>query len=161
MSFGSMIQELLGLPGTNLGLVKTKINEAFVAIQSEQIWSFQIKQGGWLTPGLLGGATAQSTFLSPGSITVTPFSQTVIGDAIATQAWLATIPNPPFITQYQIRSPYFSIYNIIALGSSDTVAYLTIFDPGSSQTPGTYMVNAVGGGGAAHRLRSLWMRPAR
>lgn len=147
-----MYQELLGIPGTNLGLCKTKINEALAAIQNENAWSFQLITGGWLTPGLLGGPTTQ--FLSPGTITVTPFTSTIVGDAAATAAWLATILYPPLVTQQQIRVPYYSLYSIVALGSAGTVAYLTITSPGSGQTPGTYTVNGVGtpGSGAQAQI---------
>jgi hypothetical protein len=138
MAFQNMIQELLGIPGVNFGLIKIKLNEALQAIQNENVWSFQLQTGGWLTPGLLGGPTTQ--FLSPGTITVTPFTTTITGDATATAAWLGTNTNPPFITQYQIRVPYYSLYNIIALGNNGTLAYATINTAGSSQTPGTYTV---------------------
>lgn len=153
MAFINMFQEMLGIPGMNLGLAKTRLNEAFLKIQNENTFSFQCKVGGWLTPGLLGGPVsgqgqnqsfnAGAVFLSPGTISVTPFTNTITGDAVATAAWIATIANPPFITQYQIRVPYFSIYSITALNFAGTVAYLTVNTPGSGQTPGTYTVNAV------------------
>jgi len=153
MAFINMFQEMLGIPGMNLGLAKTRLNEAFLKIQNENTFSFQCKVGGWLTPGLLGGPVsgqgqnqsfkAGAVFLSPGTISVTPFTNTITGDAVATAAWIATIANPPFITQYQIRVPYYSIYSITALNFAGTVAYLTINTPGSGQTPGTYTVDAV------------------
>jgi len=166
MSLGSMRQELLGIPGANFGLVTTKINEALAAVQNENVFSFQLQTGGWLTPGLLSGlsnlpvgygqgpygqgaygGTLGTTvptpnFLSPGLITVTPFSTTITGDPIATAAWTANTPYPPFLTQQQIRVPYYSLYNIIALGNNGTVAYLSVMLPGSGQTPGLYAVNA-------------------
>lgn len=149
--FSNMIQELLGVPGTNLGLVKTKINEAFAAIQNEQVWSFQCITGGWLTPGLLGGASQTgdpgSTFLSPGTISIVPYTNTLLGDAVATATWLANIFNPPLITQYQFRVPYYSLYSATALQFADTVAYLTILTQGSGQTPGQHLVAGVGGSG--------------
>ena len=140
MAFFNMTQELLGIPGTNLGLVKTKINEALTAIQNENVWSFQLQQGGWLTPGLLGGPSTQ--FLSPGTITVTPFTTSITGDATASAAWIATIANPPFITQYQIRVPYYSLYSIIALDATDPNAVVLTLDRPwmePAQTNGTYM----------------------
>ncbi|CAN5951054.1 unnamed protein product [Sphagnum jensenii] len=109
MSFNSMINEILGIPGMNRGLAATKINEAFQLIQDERVWSFQLVTGGWLTPGLLGGYT--DTFLSPGNITVQSYTNTIVGDAVATAAWAAA--SKPFITSYQIRVPYYSLYNII------------------------------------------------
>jgi hypothetical protein len=126
MAFSNMIQELLGIPGCNLGLVKTKLNESLATIQNENVWSFQLQEGGWLTPGLLGGPSIE--FLSPGKITVTPFTDTITGDATASAAWLATITNPPLITQYQIRVPYYSLYNVIALDATNTSAVVLTID---------------------------------
>lgn len=146
MAYRNMIQELLGLPGMNQGLAKTRINDAFLKIQNENVWSFQLKDGGWLTPSLLGGNTTQ--FLSPGTITVVPFSTSILADAVATAAWTANVPYPPLLTQQQIRVPYYSLYNIIAIGSAPTVAYLLINTPGSGQTPGIYTVSGTGGGGS-------------
>lgn len=148
MAFRNMIQEILGVAGMNRGLAATRINEALEKIQNENVWSFQLKDGGWLTANMLGGPN--TSFLSPGTITVIPFSTQIIGDAVATAAWIAPVPYPPFLTQQQIRSPYYSLYNIIALGNAPagTIAYLTIFTAGSGQTPGTYTVSGVGGGGS-------------
>ena len=137
MAFVNMIQELLGTPGMNRGLVASRINEAFTKIQNENVFSFQCQTGGWLTAHLLGGFT-NSQYLSPGTITVTPYTNTITADAIATAAWTAPIPYPPLLTQQQIRVPTFSLYNIIALGNNGTVAYATVLTPGSGQTPGTY-----------------------
>ncbi len=128
MAFFNMYQELLGIPGVNLGLCKTKINEAFVAIQNENVWSFQLQTGGWLTPPLLGGPSV--SFLSPGTITVTPFTNTVTGDATASAAWLAALISPPFLTQQQIRVPYYSLYSIIAADvTNPNAVVLTLHRP--------------------------------
>ena len=124
----------------NFGLAKSRVNDAFLKIQNENVWSFQCLDGGWLTPNMLGGPNTQ--FLSPGTISVIPFSTTITGDAVATAAWTAAVPYPPLLTQQQIRVPYYSLYNIIALGNNGTVSYLTINTAGSGQTPGTYTVNA-------------------
>jgi hypothetical protein len=134
--FQNMVQEILGVPGMNRGLAATRINEAFQKIQNENVWSFQCQTGGWLTANLLGGPNTQ--FVSPGTITVVPFTTTITGDAIATAAWTAPVPYPPLLTQQQIRVPLYSLYNIIALGNNGTVAYVTIVNGGSGQTPGTY-----------------------
>lgn len=162
MAFQNMTQELLGVAGTNLGLVQTKINEAFMAIQNENTWSFQLQTGGWLTPGLLGSITVSggssdgivpAIFLSPGTITITPYTNTLLGDAVATAAWVAQIFNPPFITQYQFRVPYYSLYSATALQFAGTVAYLAISFAGAGQTPGSYVVNGVGGSGGGAQVR--------
>ena len=144
MALQNMVQEILGsIPGSNYGLCKTKVNEAFSSIQNEQAWSFQIQTGGWLSPGLLGAGGIQgqpgSTFLSPGTITVTPFTNTITGDAVATAAWNA-VTSIPLLPQQQIRVPYFLLYNIIAQGNNGTLAYANILSGGSGQTPGTYTV---------------------
>lgn len=137
MSFSSMTQELLGtISGTNLGLVKTKINEAFSLIQDEQVWSFQLQVGGWMSPGLLGGQT-NTSFLSPGTISIQAFTNQMTGDAVATAAWYGA--NNPIITTYQIRVPYYDLYSIIAINGNGTIAYATIFSAGSAQAPGVYI----------------------
>jgi hypothetical protein len=137
----NMVQELLGIPGMNFGLATTRINEALTAIQNENMWSFQMQDGGWLTPGLLGGPNTE--FLSPGTITVTPFTTTITGDATASAAWLANIVNPPLLTQQQIRVPYYSLYSIIAADATNTNAVvLTIDRPWMepAQTLAGYMI---------------------
>ena len=144
MSLQTMIQETLGfVPGCNFGLAKSKLNEAFQAIQNENTFSFQLVTGGILTPGLLGGngisGNPGTTFLSPGTITVQPYTNTITGDAVATAAWNA-ITSPPLLTQYQIRVPYYSLYSVIAQGNNGTLAYVNIVTAGSGQTPGTYII---------------------
>jgi hypothetical protein len=141
VAFQNLIQDVLGtIPGMNRGLAATRINEAYTKIQMENVWSFQNVTGGWLTPSLLGGPNVGTNFLSPGTITVVPFTTTITADAVATAAWTANVPYPPLLTQQQIRVPTFSLYNIIALGNNGTVAYATVVTPGSGQTPGTYTV---------------------
>ena len=135
----------------NRGLAATRINEAFTRIQNENTWSFQQITGGWLTPSLLGGNTTSGNYLSPGTITVVPYTNTITADAVATAAWTATVPYPPLLTQQQIRVPLYSLYNIIAIGNNGTVAYATVLTSGSGQTPGVYTVPvldpAIGAGG--------------
>lgn len=165
MAFQNLIQDVLGtIPGMNRGLAVTRINEAFSAIQNENIWNFQIQTGGWLTPNLLEfherhgfsetpyeslpddhfrfphRREQEGYWISPGTITVTPFTNTITGDAVATAAWTQTVPYPPLLTQMQIRVPTYSLYNIIAVGNNGTVAYVKVLTPGSGQTPGTYTV---------------------
>jgi hypothetical protein len=171
MAYANMIQECLGaISGTNLGLVKIKLNEAFEAIQNENLFSFQLKTGGWLAPGLLGDHVYPDShrhehhhehnfypdrpdfdfgidpgFLSPGTISIEPYSDQMTGDAIATAAWYKA--KNPIITVYQIRVPYYDLYNIIAIGGNGTIAYATIFTQGSGQTPGTYTIPVLDNGG--------------
>jgi len=145
MAFSNMIQEMLGaVPGMNLGLAKTFLNEAFTLIQDENVWSFQQQTGGWLSPGILGGNT--DTFLSPGTISIQPFTNQMTGDSVATAAWYGA--NNPVITVYQIRVPYYDLYNIIAINGNGVIAYATIFTSGSGQTPGVYVVPVQDAGGS-------------
>ena len=155
MSFQTMYQQMLGIPGMNLGLAKTFINEALTYIQDENTWSFQIQTGGWLTANMLGGPTFQTQFLSPGTISVVPYTNTITGDAVATQAWTESVPYPPLLTQQQIRVPYYSLYNIVGLGNNGTVAYGTILTPGSGQTPGTYTTPVLDGGSGSGATLSI------
>lgn len=143
MSFASMYNEILGVPGMNLGLAKSKINEAFELIQDENVWSFQCQTGGWLSPGILGGNV--SGFLSPGTISIQPFTNQMTGDAVATAAWYGA--QNPIITVYQIRVPYYALYSIVAINGNGTIAYATIFTAGSGQTPGTYTYPILDNGG--------------
>lgn len=110
---------MLGIPGTNLGLVKTKLNEAFTAIQNENMWSFQLVTNGWLTPGLFGGQNFG--LLSPGAISVQSFQNIITCDANASAAILA-YTGLPLITQQQIRVPYYSLYNIVAVDPTNPAA---------------------------------------
>jgi hypothetical protein len=133
-----MYNEILGVAGMNLGLAKTRINEAFEAIQNENIFSFQLKTGGWLAPVQLGGSN--SSFLSPGTISVKSFDNQITGDAVATAAWASA--NTPFITQYQFRVPYYSLYNIIAF---NTVPYPSSFVLSDTVTGQLYSFSVASG----------------
>jgi len=116
-----MKQRMLGeVPGLSVDLAASQINEALAKIYDEQMWSFQLKEAGWLTPGLLFTAGAG---LSGGTITTTAYSDSVVGDATAAALWLAysVAGTMPLITQLQIRSPYYSLYNIIAFDGVDTL----------------------------------------
>lgn len=88
------------IPGVPLSLAKTKINEALGKIYDETDWSFQTQYANWLTVKLL----------ATGTVTLTQFSNQVIGDAGASSVWATTTP---FITLRQFRSPNYSLYNII------------------------------------------------
>lgn len=104
----------LEVPGIADSYSATLLNEALGHIEDEQMWSFQLQESGWLTPGLLfnsgpGSGPGQSS----GTVTFTAFSDQVIGDAIASAAW-AAYASQPFLTSCQIRSPFYSLYNIIA-----------------------------------------------
>src|SRR5206468_4117536 len=88
MSFASMAFELCGeVSGLPMPLARSKIQEALGTIYDESLWSFQLAESGWLTGGLLFGIGTQSA----GTITVTAYSNQVVGDANASAAWVAYV----------------------------------------------------------------------
>jgi hypothetical protein len=113
--------EIAGTLGVPMPLAQTFLNEALGQIYDEQIWSFQLGEAGWITPGLLFSTGTQSK----GTITTTSYGTTIVGDATAAVAWVA-YSGLPLLTQCQIRSPYYSLYNIVAF---DGVNTLTIDRP--------------------------------
>lgn len=88
------------------------------------MWSFQLKESNWLTPGLIFPQGGSGPSLSVGTVTFTPYSDKVIGDAAASAAWAAYV-GPPFLTVFQIRSPYYSLYNIIAYDTTSNAPFGT------------------------------------
>lgn len=98
-------------------LAKTHVNEALGLIYDSSLWSFQIRQGGWLTGGLV----------NTGGITVASFSTQVVANAAATAAWAVRVSRP-LITEMQLRVASGTLYNIV--GYDDGT------DPQSSPNPG-------------------------
>lgn len=121
MSYRTMSMSLHGqIPGLEFPLAQSFINEALGYIYDLLIWSFQFKEDGWFTPGLQFQGSAFG--LSLGTITATRFSDQIVGNATAAAAWLAysLAGTLPLLTSYQIRSPYYSLYNIIAFDGVNT-----------------------------------------
>lgn len=110
MSLNTMSRRMsLEVPGVADKYAATLLGEALGKIEDERIWSFQLAESGWLTPGLQFAAGPGQ---SAGTVTFTPYSNQVVGDATATAAWAAYV-GPPFLTAFQIRSPSYSLYNIV------------------------------------------------
>lgn len=118
MAFANIWFEIAGEIGIPTPLAQTKINEALGSIYDEQQWSFQMLQDNWLAPGLLFPSGGQSL----GTITTAPYSNKIVGDATAAAQWVAYLNagTLPLLTQLQIRSPFYSIYNIIAFDGVNT-----------------------------------------
>lgn len=118
MSYLSMARSLAGgeIPGVAESLAKTKLNEALQQIYDETDWSFQTNQGGWNCPGMVA---------STGTVTATPYSATIVGDAAATAAWAAVVPRP-FLTELQFRNPSYALYNIIAYNPTGASPFATL-----------------------------------
>jgi len=122
MSFADLKFRLVGeVPGIPMPLAGTLINEALGRIYDSQLWSFQIGESNWLTPGLLFSSGTQSA----GTITATVASDQIVGDATAAALW-AAYSGLPFLTECQLRSPTRSLYNIVAF---DGAATLTLDRP--------------------------------
>lgn len=142
MSLRTITAALRGeVPGTTDAQLKTYVNEALGLIYDDHNWSFQLQTAGWFTPGLLGLVNGVQT-VSPGTITVDKYSNTITGDATASAAWTG-ISGRPLITEYQIRVPYYSLYSIIAMDDSNPNAVtLTLDRPWMepAQSGGTYMM---------------------
>ncbi len=114
---------------TALVQAQEAVCEALGVIYDATDWSFQKGYAGWLAPGVI---------FNTGTTTTTPYSNLIIGDATTTNL-IVNYTGQPFLTQLQYRNPGYSVYNIIGVGSYNTVAYLNILTPGSAQTPGTYV----------------------
>ena len=123
-----MVQRMiLEVPGVVSSYAKTLLNEALGLIYDSQMWSWQLQTAGWLTPGLL---FPTGPGISAGTITVTPYQPTIIGDAVSSAAWLGYITggNLSLFTQLQIRSPYYSLYNIISVNLANPTAIALTLD---------------------------------
>lgn len=122
MTFNSMAMSLSQgeIPGVAKSLAKTKINDALGKIYDETVWSFQLgNSSGWLIPGLVA---------STGTVTTTPYSNQVIGDATASAAW-ASLVGRPFLTELQFRNPAYALYDIIGYSNVGGVGTLTLDRP--------------------------------
>jgi hypothetical protein len=142
MAYVNMWRQLALDLGTMPGvLARTRINEALGLIYDENQWSFQNSEDGWLTPGILfqsGGNVSQPGFLqfstairlpfdyaaggsgSPGTITVQPYSTTIVGDAAAAGLW-SSLAGRPLLTEMQIRLPGYRLYNIVKYDGLSTI----------------------------------------
>lgn len=137
MAYSNICFQLAGELGVPYPLVQTYVNEALVDIYERLMWSFQLGESGWLTPGLL----FEDDNLSSGTITTTANGTTIVGNATAAAEWV-TYNNAgtlPLLTQCQIRNPTYSLYNIIAF---DGVNTLTIDRPWTEPAAAgqTYMI---------------------
>ena len=118
MAFANMTFQIAGELNVPYPLAQTFINEGLGNILDQQMWSFQLREAGWLTPGLQFSTGTQSA----GTITTTALGTTIVGDATAAAKWVAYVGagTLPLITSYQIRLPYFSLYNIVAFDGVNT-----------------------------------------
>jgi hypothetical protein len=116
MAFANMIFELCGELNVPSPLAQSRINEALQAIYDDYRWSFQLLEDGFFTPGLQFSSGLQSI----GTITTVLGSTSIVGDATAAAQWVAYV-GPPLFTQFQIRNPNGSLYNIVAFDGVNTI----------------------------------------
>ncbi len=126
MAFIDIRNSLCGeVPGLPLPLSSSFINQALGFIYDIQMWSFQLKESNWLTPGLLfPSGPSQST----GAITAVAYTNTVIGNTTASAQWAAynTAGTLPPLTALQIRVPFYSLYNIISYDTTSNPPFGTL-----------------------------------
>lgn len=114
-----MIAELRGtVPNYSAALARTHARNAWTDIRNLKGWSFQLGNTGFSVPGLVNA----------GSVTVNLGDTTVLGDATASAAWLAASNPTSLITQRQFRIGQGTIYNIIALNSTNPSAVVLTLD---------------------------------
>lgn len=121
MSLATMIAEMRGtVPNYSAGLARTHLQNAWTDIRNLKGWSFQLGNTGYATPAVVNAGTA----------TVTLGSATVVGDATASAAWLATTAQYPYspITTRQFRLGASTIYNIIAMDDTNPTAVVLTLD---------------------------------
>lgn len=94
---------------------KKLINRSWKYVEDSQLWSFQLLQGSFSTPGVT----------TAGSCTFTADSDQVIGDATATAAW-AALPFYWAPALQQIKAQGFSTYSIIAFDTTTNAPFGTL-----------------------------------
>jgi hypothetical protein len=108
----------LEIPNTSQIFASNKLSEALAKIEDETSWSFQTKTGGWLIPGMVA---------SLGTVTTTPYSNEVIGDAVASAIWAGLIGHP-FLTELQFRNPSYALYDIVAINGNNPPFITLVLD---------------------------------
>lgn len=134
MSFADAWFELAGELDLPAPLVQTKLQEALEAVYDDakqRMWSFQLKTDNFLAPGLLfasgfpffheprPGVVARSR----GFIFAQPYSNEIQGDEEAVEAWRSHFGRP-LLTECQIRSPFFSLYDIVHFDRDEGILVL-------------------------------------
>lgn len=123
MSLNTMAKRMaLEIPSISEQYCRTLLQEAEQFIDDSQLWSFQLKDGGWLTPGLLFPSGPGTSL---GTVTYTAGSNKVIGDATASAAW-AAYTGTPGLTSFQFRSPFYSLYSIVAYDTTSNPPFGTL-----------------------------------
>jgi hypothetical protein len=124
-----MYLELIGMvPKLPVPLAKILINRAWKDVRRQNLWSFQLYEGGWITPPLI----------NTGTVTVTQGTNTVTADATAAVAITAGVTAYSTIPQRQFRVAGGVVYNIVSW-VSPTLTLDRIYGEGS-QVGASYQV---------------------
>ena len=120
MALIDMVTELSeAIPGMSRVYARTLIRRAWRVVRDANLWSFQLEQSVFSTPAV----TTAGSISMPGGIG----STTMVGDAVASAAWLAL----PFYFRpavQQIRPSRYSIYSVIAMDATDPNAVVLTLD---------------------------------
>lgn len=120
MSLLDMSSELAeAIPGLDRVYAKTFVKRAYRVVRDSNLWSFQLQQGGFSTPNI----TTAGSISVPGGIG----SNLLVGDAVASAAWLA-LPLYFSPTVQQIRANGYSIYSVIAMDTTVPTAVVLTLD---------------------------------
>ena len=137
MSFFTMAQELTGaISKLPLPYAKTIINRAWADVRRQNLWSFQLFEGNWVSP----------VAITDGTVTTTQGLNTVTFDSDASAAIIAANGLGPFPTplnQRQFRIGNSTIYNIWAVDVSTPTAVIITLDRPFTDASGasqTYMI---------------------
>jgi hypothetical protein len=119
--FADMYGELQGnVVGVDAAYAQTLIKEAWEDVRRLGGWSFQFGETGFTVPGAL----------SNGTVTLQFGSDQVIGDALASTAWLTASQYGSLLTQRQFRSGGVSgagtMYDIIAYNPAGSPPFATL-----------------------------------
>lgn len=103
MAYENMVSKLVGwLPRLPKSEAYNLINEAWLDIRNDRVWSFQLGEDGINTPNQI----------TAGTFTVNLGSTTVVANSVASAA-ITGLANP-ILTRRQFRVQGYSIYNILS-----------------------------------------------
>jgi len=118
MAYIDMFSEMADLvPALSRIRAKKLVNRAWQFVQDSSLFSFQLQNGSFSTPGIT----------IAGTCTFSLGSNLVTGDATASAAWLA-LPFYWRATTQQIRALGYSVYSVIGLDSTNPNAVVLTLD---------------------------------
>lgn len=121
MAFVDFTNELVGMvPKLPVPLAQKCVNRAWRDIREARLWS-------WLAAITVFEIPAQ---IQTGTVSVTQYSATVVGNAAASAAWLGL--TNPLITFRQFRVAAGAVYSIIAFDGVSTLTLDRVYEEGTN-----------------------------